>query len=106
MTTLSKVSAVLALLAVCNFAPASAWSFSCQSGRPGSNATCSCSGRTDCQDMRRSEMCGGDLTCKEGKCTCTAALVADPGPSTGPGGVRPKFTAPKGATGNTLQKAP
>ena len=54
--------------------------------------------------MRRSEMCAGDLTCKEGKCSCTAALVADP--TAGTGGVRPKFTTPKGQPSRTLQNAP
>jgi hypothetical protein len=55
-------------------APASA--FKCSSGAGGS---CACQGRADCKDMRRSEMCKGDLTCGKGKCSCTAALVADPG---------------------------
>jgi hypothetical protein len=54
-------------------APASA--FKCGSGAGGS---CACQGRIDCKDMRRSEMCKGDLTCGKGKCTCTAALIEDP----------------------------
>jgi hypothetical protein len=61
----------------------SASAFSCQSGRPGSNSTCSCSGRDDCKDMRHSEMCKGDLTCGQGKCSCAAALVADTGDTGG-----------------------
>ena len=52
-----------------------AFAFKCGSGAGGS---CACQGRVDCKDMRRSEMCKGDLTCGKGKCTCTAALVADP----------------------------
>jgi len=99
---LAKTSAILAVAAFCNFAPAPAWSFSCQSGTIG-QGNCSCSGTADCTDMRHSKMCKTDLSCSQGKCTCTAALV-DPGTTT-TGGGRPKLTLPKGAV-QTLQKAP
>jgi hypothetical protein len=65
---LNSVFIIIALAA-----PAAA--FKCGSGAGGS---CACQGRVDCKDMRRSEMCKGDLTCGKGKCTCTAALVEDP----------------------------
>ena len=68
ITLLNSVFIIIALAA-----PASA--FKCGSGAGGS---CACQGRVDCKDMRRSELCKGDLTCGKGKCTCTAALAADP----------------------------
>jgi hypothetical protein len=68
ITLLNSVFIITALAA-----PASA--FKCGSGAGGS---CACQGRVDCKDMRRSELCKGDLTCGKGKCTCTAALVEDP----------------------------
>jgi hypothetical protein len=52
-----------------------ALAFKCGSGAGGS---CACQGRVDCKDMRKSELCKGDLTCGKGKCTCTAALIEDP----------------------------
>ena len=73
-------------------APASA--FKCGSGQA---ASCACKGRVDCKDMRRSEMCKGDLTCGNGKCTCTAALVADPGAGGG---------TTRGVRGNVLKNRP
>jgi hypothetical protein len=61
-------------------APAQA--FKCASG-PGtifSPAECNCKGTADCKDMRKSKLCKGDLNCKKGICTCTAALMpADDG---------------------------
>ncbi|MER8556045.1 hypothetical protein NKH37_28480 [Mesorhizobium sp. M1217] len=68
-------------LAVAGVAADPAWSFKCQSGTIG-QGSCSCSGTADCTDMRHSKMCKGDLNCGSGKCSCTAALVVDPGPKT------------------------
>jgi hypothetical protein len=70
------------ILAVLALTPASA--FQCGSG---AGASCSCQGRVDCKDMRRSEMCKGNLNCGNGKCTCTAALVVDSGGG-GKGGIK------------------
>jgi hypothetical protein len=82
VTLLNSVFIITALAA-----PASA--FKCGSGAGGS---CACQGRVDCKDMRRSEMCKGDLTCGNGKCTCTAALTKDPGAGGGAtGGVKGKI---------------
>ena len=64
-------------LAALSAASAPALAFKCGSG---AGASCACKGRTDCKDMRRSEMCKGDLTCGNGKCSCKAALMrADEG---------------------------
>lgn len=60
-----------------------AMAFQCGSG---AGASCACQGRVDCKDMRRSEMCKGTLTCGNGKCTCTAAIVVNPGG--GKGGIK------------------
>jgi hypothetical protein len=59
--------------------PASA--FKCESeGTIFSPAGCSCKGTEDCKDMRKSKLCKGDLDCKKGSCTCTAAFTpADDG---------------------------
>jgi hypothetical protein len=62
-----------AFIIVALAAPANA--FKCGSG---AGASCACQGRVDCKDMRKSEMCKGDLTCGTGKCTCIAALTEDP----------------------------
>jgi hypothetical protein len=52
----------------------SAMPFRCQ---PGEGGLCACAGASDCQDMRKSGMCGGPLTCQTqgGRlvCNCTAA---------------------------------
>jgi hypothetical protein len=60
-----------------------ALAFKCESGSGTifSPAECSCKGTTDCKDMRKSKMCKGDLDCKQGSCTCTAArlMPADDG---------------------------
>jgi hypothetical protein len=56
--------------------------FSCPSGKPG-QGSCTCQGTADCNDMRHSEMCKGDLTCSQGSCSCTAARAATTGPQQG-----------------------
>ena len=69
-----------ALIALLLASPATA--FKCESGGGTifSPAACSCSGTADCKDMRKSKMCKGDLDCKQGKCSCTAAFMpADDG---------------------------
>jgi hypothetical protein len=70
--------AALGVLALAGVVSEPAWSFQCDPGKAG-KGTCSCSGTSDCNDMRHSMMCGGSLNCGNGKCTCTAALTADPG---------------------------
>ena len=72
---MKKLLIISGALAALGLASAPALAFKCGSG---AGASCACKGRTDCKDMRRSEMCKGDLTCGTGKCTCTAALVKDP----------------------------
>jgi hypothetical protein len=72
---MKKLLFTLATIAALSAASVPALAFKCGSGAGGS---CACQGRTDCKDMRRSEMCKGDLTCGKGKCSCTAALVEDP----------------------------
>ena len=72
---MKKLLFVLTALAALGAVSAPALAFKCGSGAGGS---CACKGRVDCKDMRRSEMCKGDLTCGKGKCTCTAALTEDP----------------------------
>jgi hypothetical protein len=52
--------------------------------------------------MRHSKMCKTDLDCSQGKCSCTAALVADPGTS-GTNGVKVK-KIPNAATTGVLKK--
>jgi hypothetical protein len=69
---MTKTIIILATL-VALVSPALA--FKCGSGAGGS---CACQGRVDCKDMRKSELCKGDLTCGKGKCTCAAALTEDP----------------------------
>ncbi|ESX82509.1 hypothetical protein X759_05375 [Mesorhizobium sp. LSHC420B00] len=54
----------------------------------------------DCTDMRHSKMCKGDLNCGSGKCSCTAALVVDPGPKT----PKPKVVAPKATTKGVVKQ--
>jgi len=88
---LPKACAVLFVAASFSFAAAPAWSFKCSSGTIG-QGTCSCTGTTDCTDMRHSKMCKTDMDCSNGKCSCTAALVADPG--TGGTGGKPKLSLP------------
>jgi hypothetical protein len=67
---------ILSLMA----SPASAFKCESGSGTIFGPAECSCSGTADCKDMRKSKMCKGDLDCKQGKCSCTAALTpADDG---------------------------
>jgi hypothetical protein len=86
MKTMKRLLFTLVTMAAISAATAPALAFKCGSGAGGA---CSCQGRADCKDMRRSEMCKGDLTCGTGKCTCTAALVADPGVGGGAtGGVK------------------
>jgi hypothetical protein len=72
---LAQAAAIAVLLS----SPASA--FKCESeGTIFSPAGCTCKGTDDCKDMRKSKMCKGDLDCKQGKCTCTAAFTpADDG---------------------------
>jgi hypothetical protein len=82
---MKKLLFVMTALAWIGAASSSALAFKCGSGAGGS---CACQGRADCKDMRRSELCKGDLTCGKGKCTCTAALVADPGGGETNGGVK------------------
>lgn len=55
--------------------------FKCESeGTIFSSAGCICKGTEDCKDMRKSKLCKGDLDCKKGSCTCTAAFTpADDG---------------------------
>lgn len=70
-----------AMLVVAAFS-APSYAFKCESGSGTifSPAECSCKGTNDCKDMRKSKMCKGDLDCKKGTCTCTAALMpADDG---------------------------
>jgi hypothetical protein len=52
--------------------------------------------------MRHSKMCKTDLNCSQGKCSCTAALVSDPGTG-GTGGVKVK-KIPNAATTGVLKK--
>ena len=84
----SRFLAALAFGAFCAIAASPAAAFKCQSGTIG-QGTCSCSGTNDCTDMRHSKMCKTDLDCSQGKCSCTAALVADPGPTGG--SIKPKI---------------
>ncbi|MER8403663.1 hypothetical protein [Mesorhizobium sp. M0185] len=93
-TTLFAIS-----LAVAGLAADPAWSFKCQSGTIG-QGSCSCSGTADCTDMRHSKMCKGDLNCGSGKCSCTAALVVDPGPKT----PKPKVVAPMATTKGVVKQ--
>jgi hypothetical protein len=69
---MKKIVIMLAALAA---VASPALAFKCGSGAGGS---CACQGRVDCKDMRKSELCKGDLTCGKGKCTCAAALIEDP----------------------------
>jgi len=103
MTILKTIACACLLSGVLFSGPSLA--FQCQSGTVG-QGSCSCSGTDDCKDMRHSKMCKDNLNCTQGKCTCTAALVADPGPTTG-GDVKGTKVL-KGLTGGnagTLQKA-
>jgi hypothetical protein len=72
MNTMKNILLTLVTMAALGAVSAPALAFKCGSGAGGS---CACQGRVDCKDMRRSEMCKGDLTCGKGKCTCTAALL-------------------------------
>ena len=67
----ARTALILSLLA----APAQA--FKCESGTGTifSPAECNCKGTADCKDMRKSKMCKGNLDCKKGVCTCTAAAL-------------------------------
>jgi hypothetical protein len=69
----------LILAAIAAATPATA--FKCESeGTIFSPAGCTCKGTEDCKDMRKSKLCKGDLDCKKGSCSCTAALTpADDG---------------------------
>jgi uncharacterized membrane protein len=61
-------------------APAAAFKCESGSGTIFSPAECSCKGTEDCKDMRKSKLCKGDLDCKTGSCSCTAAFTpADDG---------------------------
>lgn len=71
---------LVATLVVTAVTSAPAFAFQCGSG---AGASCSCQGRADCKDMRRSEMCKGNLDCGNGKCSCTAARIVDTGGSGG-----------------------
>jgi hypothetical protein len=76
------------------------WSFGCDSGKAG-KGSCSCNGTSDCTDMRHSGMCGGTLSCSQGKCGCTAAIVVK-----NPGGgtvVKPVIVAPTSAASKAAQ---
>lgn len=80
---MKKLFITIAALAALGTLAAPALAFKCGSG---AGASCACKGRVDCKDMRRSEMCKGDLTCGNGKCKCTAALLMpadDGGEATG-----------------------
>jgi hypothetical protein len=67
---LTQTAVIAALLSL----PAAA--FKCESeGTIFSPAGCTCKGTDDCKDMRKSKMCKGDLDCKQGKCSCTAAFT-------------------------------
>jgi hypothetical protein len=68
-----------AVIAAVLSSPAAA--FKCESeGTIFSPAGCTCKGTDDCKDMRKSKLCKGDLDCKKGSCSCTAAFTpADDG---------------------------
>jgi hypothetical protein len=67
---LAAISAIFFLVAKAE----AAMPFRCQ---PGAGGICACKGADDCQDMRKSGMCDGAITCKtqggELICNCTAA---------------------------------
>lgn len=98
--TRAYVTALLSALVIGLSTPA-ALSFSCQSGTIG-QGSCSCSGSSDCTDMRHSKMCKTDLNCSQGKCSCTAAIVAG-GDGGGTKGVK-TLKAPKANITNTLKQ--
>ncbi len=91
MRALAIVLAASSAMALLISSPDPALSFKCQSGTIG-QGTCTCSGTSDCTDMRHSKMCKSDLDCSQGSCKCTAALVANPG---GGDAKPPKATLPK-----------
>ena len=68
------LSAIAALFAP--YAQAAAPNFTCTTGSIGG---CTCQGSVDCRDMRRSGLCTGPMTCKDGKCSCFATKTSGPG---------------------------
>lgn len=90
MRMIAVVFAASSAMALLILATDPALSFKCQSGTVG-QGSCTCSGTSDCTDMRHSKMCKSDLDCSQGSCKCTAAIVVNPGGDTKP----PKTKLPK-----------